>query len=146
MTSPYLRRKSREYLVQALYQWQIANAPTQDILAEFMVDHSPKKFDVAYFQELFQGIIQSLATLDENLIKHIDRRIEEVDPVELSILRLATYELLFRIDIPYRVVINEAIEQTKRFGATDAHKFVNGVLDKLAQEIRSDELNQPKRK
>ena len=139
MTSPFLRRKARNYAVQALYQWQMLQAPVNEIIAEFLADHSPKKFDVTYFQEILEGAITHLAAVDEILQPHTKRALNDLDPTELAILRLATFELLFKIDVPYRVIINEAVELAKRFGATDGHKFVNGVLDKLAQQAREVE-------
>jgi N utilization substance protein B len=140
MTSPFLRRKARQYAVQGLYQWQMTEAPIEEIIAEFIADNSPKKFDVTYFQEILYGVIIQLARVDESLQPHAkDRTLKSLDPIELAILRLATFELLFKLDVPYRVIINEAVELAKRFGATDGHKFVNGVLDHLAQDLRSVE-------
>lgn len=139
MSALSLRRKARQLLVQALYQWQMSDTPSNEIIAQFLVDNSPTKFDVNYFQEVLCGVINEKIQLDEHLKPFTRRELKDLDPVELAILRLATYELLFKLDIPYRVVINEAVEQAKRYGATDGHKYVNGVIDKLAQKIREIE-------
>ena len=95
--------------------------------------------DIEYFEDLLRGVETNVAGLDQCLRPHIDREVEQVDPIERAALRLAAYELKFRPDVPYRVVINEAIEVTKRFGADHGHSYVNGVLDKLAGELRATE-------
>ncbi len=137
---PSMRRKARRYAVQALYQWQLSENAPADIEAQFIEENDFKKTDVSYFSELLSSIPENVAQLDELLQPLIERKIAEVDPVEKAVLRIAAYELKHRIDVPYRVVINEAIELTKVFGATDGHKFVNGVVDKLAAELRSTEV------
>jgi len=134
------RHKARQLLVQALYQWEVAQAPIAEILAEFLTDNDAKKFDAEYFQEALLGINENIVELDECFNPFTKRPIKELDPVELSILRLATFELVYKLEVPYRVVINEAIELAKRYGATEGHKFVNGVLDKTAQKIREVEF------
>lgn len=144
MTTIKLRRKAREYLVKAIYQWQITTDPAHEIIAQFLVDYKPEKYDTEFFQEVLRGVIQHHPGLDEYLAPHMKRTIVEMDPVELAILRLATYELVYKLDVPYRVVINEAVEQCKRYGATEGHKFVNGVLDKVAQHVRQAEANSKK--
>lgn len=140
MASIKLRRKAREYLVKAIYQWQIADDPINEILAQFLIDYKPEKYDTEFFQEVLRGVIENHSELDNHLAKHMNRTVKEMDPVELAILRLAVFELIYKIDVPYRVVINEAIDQCKRYGATDGHKFVNGVLDKVAQQVREVEV------
>ncbi len=140
MSTLKLRRKARQFLVQAIYQWQVSHATYVDIAAQFLADNDNAKFDVEYFEEILEGVMAKVAELDAALKPVIHRDLKTLDPVELAILRLAVYELTFRLDIPYRVVINEAIDQAKRFGATDGHKFVNGVLDKVAQSIRKTEI------
>lgn len=140
--TPAARRKARHYLVQALYQWQLAGADIAQIEAEFRTENDMKKVDVEYFHSILHGIPREKSALDDKLSPLLDRRLDEMTPVELAILRLGTYEMLYRIDVPYRVVINEAVELAKTFGATDGHKFINGVLDKLAQRERLVELNQ----
>jgi N utilization substance protein B len=120
------RRQARSLAMQALYSWHMAGQQLNEIEAQFRVDND-------------------FSTVDGAFEPLLDRPIAEIDPVELSILRLSTYELKNRIDIPYRVVINEGIELAKVFGATDGHKFVNGVLDKLAPRLRADEVRANKR-
>lgn len=137
---PSSRRQARVLAMQALYSWQMAGQPLNEIEAQFRVDNDFNKVDGAYFHEILNGVPRNRQQLDDAFLPYLDRDIEEIDPVELAILRLSTYELLHRIDIPYRVVINEGIELAKVFGATDGHKFVNGVLDKLAPKLRSAEV------
>jgi len=132
------RRKARSLLVQALYQWQISQYPAHEIEAQYRADNTGK-IDWEYFHDLFVGITTSTDELDNSFTPSLDRDISQLNPIELSILRLGTYELSQRIDVPYRVVINESIELAKKYGATDSHKYVNGILDKLAKEIRSVE-------
>lgn len=142
---PSARRKARSLALQALYSWQMADQPLNDIEAQFLVDNDFSKVDGAYFRELLTGVPRNLTELDGMLDSVIDRPLQEVDPVELAILRIGVYELSKRIDVPYRVVINEGIELAKTFGATDGHKYVNGILDKLAPRLRSVEVNAARR-
>lgn len=135
-----MRRKARSLAVQALYSWQLAGQPLNEIEAQFRVDNDFSDVDGAYFQELLHGVPRLKTELDEAFGPCLDRPLDEVDPVELAILRLSAYELRNRVDVPYRVVINEGIELAKVFGATDGHKFVNGVLDKLAPRLRAAEV------
>ena len=145
MSKPQERRKARQFAVQALYSWQLNHQPAQEIELAFFEEPEFKTCDATYFQTLLRGAIDQCDELDATLKPHLHLPIAEVDPIELSVLRMATYELKFRLDVPYRVVINEALEQAKTFGATDGHKFVNGVLDKLARSLRSAEVNAPRR-
>lgn len=139
------RRKARSFALQALYSWQIADMPLSDIEAQFRTDNDFKKVDGAYFHELLTGVPRNLDEIDGHLATVIDRPVKEVDPIELAILRIGVYELLKRIDVPYKVVINEGIEMAKIFGATDGHKYINGILDKLAPTLRSVEVNAGRR-
>ncbi|MFY9178730.1 MAG: transcription antitermination factor NusB [Venatoribacter sp.] len=139
--TPAARRKARHYAVQALYQWQLAGANVAQIEAEFRADNDMSKVDVEYFHALLHGVPTEKSVIDDKITPLLDRRIDEMTPVELAIVRIGAYEMLHRIDVPYKVVINEAIELTKTFGATDGHKFINGVLDKLAQRERKVEIN-----
>ncbi len=134
------RRVARSLAMQALYQWHIAGQSLNEIEAQFRVDNDFVGVDGAYFHEILHGVPSQKTELDEAIAPCLDRPLEELDPVELAILRLSTYELRNRIDVPYRVVINEGIELAKVFGATDGHKFVNGVLDKLAPTLRAAEV------
>jgi N utilization substance protein B len=137
---PSFRRKARQYAVQALYQWQMAGADVLDIETQFVTDFNFNKTDREYFHAILYGVPENVSTLDEKIIPLLDRAIKDLGPVELSILRLSTYELLFCLDVPYKVVINEGVNLTKEFGSTDAHKYINGVLDKLARELRKGEI------
>ena len=129
------RSKARRLAVQALYQWQLAGQDPVDIVAQFAAEHTNKTVDFEYFSELFQGVVGSLDELDSHLRPQLDRAMLSVDPVERAILRLATYELLERLEVPYKVVINEAVELAKTFGAEQGHRYVNGVLDKTAKAL-----------
>ena len=141
--SPAARRKARSFALQAIYQWHMAGADLAKIEAEFRADNDMSKVDLEYFHEILHGVPRELAALDKIITPLLDRNAEEMTPVELSILRLATYEMAHRIDVPYKVVINEAVELAKSFGATDGHKYVNGVVDKIAQQVRTVEVKQP---
>ncbi|MGM0571470.1 transcription antitermination factor NusB [Marinobacter sp.] len=130
------RRRARALALQALYHRHFSKSPINDIEAEFMVDNDMSKVDSAYFRDLIRGVHREQAELDRLIEPFLDRSLDEVDPIELAIVRLGTYELKSRIDVPYRVVINEGIELAKRFGGTEGHKFVNSLLDKLSQRLR----------
>lgn len=139
--SPATRRKARHFGMQALYQWSMTGAALNEIEAEFRVDNDMTHTDTDYFHELVHQVPAKVAELDEAYSPHLQgRNGEELDPITLSLLRLATYELTYRIDVPYKVVINEAVSLAKKFGATDSFKFINGVLDKLAVELRAVEV------
>jgi N utilization substance protein B len=137
---PSLRKKARRYAVQGIYQWQLSGTAIKDIEMQFLESINSKKVDVLYFQDVLVNTLITILEIDDQLTPIINRPIEEVNPVELAILRLACYELMARVDVPYKVVINEALELTKTFGASEGHKFVNGILDKLAKELRKTEL------
>ena len=134
------RSKARNCAVQALYEWQISGNNVQEIFKQFLVERNTSKFDTEYFKDLLFGVTENVVQLDGELQPHLDRPIEEVDPVERAVLRLGAFELVHKLDIPYRVVINEAVEVAKLFGADQGHKYVNGVLDKLAQSARAAEV------
>lgn len=138
--APTARRNARRYALQALYQWQLAGAEMQTIEAEFLHRHIDKPLDMQYFKELIHGVMDQQDSLDKEIQLYLGRHFNEIDPVELAVLRLSTYELLHRIDVPYRVVINEALELTKKFGSIEGHKFVNGVLDRIARKHRQLEM------
>jgi N utilization substance protein B len=139
------RRQARALAMQALYSWHMAGQPLNEIEAQFRVDNDFSAVDGAYFHEILHGVPRQKSEIDGAFESLLDRPLDEIDPVELAILRLSTYELKNRVDIPYRVVINEGIELAKVFGATDGHKFVNGVLDKLAPSLRAAEVSAYKR-
>lgn len=134
------RSQARKHAVQAIYQWQIAGQDVTDIINQFLEEQDLKSFEIPYFQDLMKGVPSHLVELDELLKPTLDRAIESVDPVERAILRLGVYELSHKPEIPYRVVINEAVELAKVFGAEQGHKFVNGVLDQVAKKVRTVEV------
>lgn len=134
------RSLARRYAMQALYQWQITGHDLSSLIEQFLTDQDMGKTDVAYFQELLRQILGQLDRIDEILTPFLDRPPDQVDPVERAILRIAAYEMTYRLDIPYRVVINEAVEMAKKFGAEQGHRFINGVLDKIAHNIRDLEI------
>lgn len=137
---PSARKKARRFAVQALYQWQMTGANLTDIETQFRVDNDFKKTDADYFHVLLHGVPSCVNELDEAFVKYLDRDKKDLDQVELAILRVGVYELSKRLDVPYRVVINEGIELAKTFGATESHKYVNGILDKASQAIRMVEV------
>lgn len=134
------RSRARRYVIQALYEWQVSGNAPNGIEQQFLIEHSTRKYDRPYFKELLIGITDAVKELDAEIEPLSDRPFKEIDIVEKAILRLGCFELKNRIDIPYRVVINEAIELTKTFGADQAHKFVNGTMDKLAESLRKSEV------
>ncbi|MCF7980950.1 MAG: transcription antitermination factor NusB [Pseudomonadales bacterium] len=138
--SPAARQKARRLALQALYQWQMADASLSSVEAEFREDNDMKVVDQEYFCELLHRIPAQVSRLDDLITPHLDRALNELTPIELTILRIGAYELADRKDVPYKVIINEGVNLTKAFGATDGHKYVNGVLDKLARELRSNEI------
>lgn len=136
---PSPRRKARELAVQAVYSWQLSQNSIAEIEANFLSDNSARRFDIAYFQQLFRGVSAKMSSLDEKISPHVDRPLNDVDHVEKAILRVAVFELTDCQDVPYRVIINEAIELAKSFAADDSHKFINGVLDKVVKLVRPNE-------
>ncbi len=134
------RRYARERALQALYQWDIGNAQSSDVRKQFLDTQDMSRVDVDYFVELFNGISHDPDVVDTAMADALDRPIDDLDPIERGVLRVAVFELMQRPDIPARVVINEGVEITKRFGADKGHRYVNGVLDKLAKQLRSGEM------
>lgn len=133
------RSRARRRALQAVYAWQMSGSAMKAVIEQFRHEQDMEVADLEYFEDLLRGVEQHVADLDEALKPYIDRDVEQIDPIERAALRLATYELKFRPDVPYRVIINEAIEVTKRFGADHGHSYVNGVLDKLAAQLRMTE-------
>lgn len=134
------RSKARRYAVQALYQWQLTGHEVHALVEQFALEHSMGDEEAEYFREAVDGVILHRHELDDHLAPFLDRAIEAVDPVERAILRLGVYELAMRPDVPYRVIINEAVELAKTFGAEHGHRFINGLLDKTAARLRSVEM------
>lgn len=137
---PRQRHKARRLVLQALYQWHIAKTPLIDLEREFVETNDPHKIDLGYFQHLLHGITKHKDEVDQGIAKYSSRPMASLDPIELSVLRLASYELRYQLDVPYRVVINEALELNKTFGTEDGYKFVNSILDKIAADTRETEV------
>ena len=135
------RSRARRRALQALYQWQITGQSADEILDQFLVEQDLTKVDVPYFESLVREVIADCAVLDEAIAPHLDRQLASVDPLERAVLRIAALELMRRDDVPARVAINEAVDLTHTFGATDAHQFVNAVVDRLARVTRGAELS-----
>ena len=134
------RTNARKAAVQALYQWQMTGQSLVEIERQFVEEERLKDVQKSYFTELFHGVPKNLGDIDEALNEFVDRPVDMVDPVERAILRIGAYELLHRLDMPYRVILNEGINLAKYFGADGSHKYVNGILDKIAQKIRAVEI------
>jgi N utilization substance protein B len=133
------RRRSREFVLQGLYQWQLAKSDPAAIARQLAEAKGFDKIDADYFKTLLEGTIAAAPELEKAIAPHLDRDYGRLSPVERGILLLAGYELAHQPEVPYRAVINEAVELAKSYGGTDGHKFVNGVLDKLAARLRGDE-------
>ena len=137
---PVARSRSRRRALQAIYAWQLSATSEGALIAEFAHEQAHEVADLEYFEDLVRGVLRHVAELDAALAGFIDRTVNEVDPIERAALRIAAYELLHRPDVPYRVVINEAIDSTKRFGSEHGHTYVNGVLDRAAAQWRAVEV------
>lgn len=135
------RRYARERTLQALYQWELSGGDVSTVRQEIIDRQEMSLVDEDYFTTLFDGIAKDPDVIDEQMVPALDRPIADLDPIERCVLRISVYEFVHRPEIPARVVINEAIEITKRFGADQGHKYVNGVLDKLAVVLRPLEMN-----
>jgi len=133
------RKKSRMLAMQAIYQWQITHDDLANIQAQFLSHTDNQDIDREYFKKIVSGVINTSEKLDQAYQTYLDRDILDITPVELSILRLSTYELTECLEIPYKVILNEAVELSKTFGADESHKYINGVLDKVATKIRTHE-------
>ena len=146
MSKPKQKQKARRLLVQALYSWDVGGTNLIDIEAEFHVDNDMAKVDSGLFHEILFGVPKNLAEIDSSYTPHLDRENKELDPVSRAVLRIASYELLYSIEVPYKVVINEGVNLAKTYGPTDAFKFINGVLDKVAIDKRGIEVAANKRR
>jgi len=142
---PHARSRARRRALQAVYAWQLSSTGIEKLIEQFRTEQDMDVADVPYFEDLVRGVEANLGSLDEALAAFLDRDIAQVDPIERAVLRIAAYELRHRIDVPYRVVINEAIETTKRFGSEHGHTYVNGVLDHAAAQWRAAEAQAPRR-
>ena len=135
------RRKARHYGMQALYQWYMASAALNEIEAEFRAEYDFSHVDLEYFQALLHGVPGCVDELETTFEPLLDRKIDDLDPIERTLLRMGTFELRDRIDVPYKVVINEEVALAKKFGASESHKYINGVLDKVARQLRKAETD-----
>jgi transcription antitermination protein NusB len=134
------RSVARRLALQAIYRWQLNDGPWQDVLQEFAEAQDMPKADRDYFRALVEGVCSARTQLDVDIAQWTDRPVVQLDPVEHAVLLVAVFELTARPEVPFRVVLNEAINLTRRFGATDGHKFVNAVLDRAARVVRSHEV------
>ena len=135
------RRKSRELALKGLYQYLLSPKELRLIVREMADEADFARADESYFRSLLEGVYDQIPELDARITKFLDRTIEELSPIEHAILLISAYELIFDVSIPYRVAINEGVELAKLYGGTDGHKYVNGVLDKLAAEARPSEVS-----
>ncbi|WP_455221928.1 transcription antitermination factor NusB [Kaarinaea lacus] len=134
------RSLARKRAVQALYMWEMTNINLSDIDQQFVLEHDLSRVDLKYYQELLHQIPAHVDEIDNDIHGLLDRPFEEIDPVERAVMRLGVYELRYRPDIPYKVIINEAIEIAKTFGAEEGYKYVNSILDGVAKKLRAVEV------
>lgn len=135
------RSRARKRALQAVYAWQMSKCSAREAIAQFAHEQAREQADLAYFEDIVLGVEREVTDLDAELRPFLDREVEEVDPIERAALRIAAFEMKHRLDVPYAVVINEAIESVKKFGTEHGHTFVNGVLDQAASKLRSIEVN-----
>lgn len=141
---PVARSRSRRRALQAVYAMQLSGANARDAISQLAHEQANEVADLEYFEDLVRGVENHRRELDEALAPFLDRGIAEVDPIERAMLRIAAYELRHRVDVPYRVVIDEALKTVKRFGSEHGHTYVNGVLDRAAAEWRAAEVQSPR--
>jgi N utilization substance protein B len=135
------KQRARKLLLQALYQWHMSGLDLNEIDAQFRVANNMARVDVDYFSSLLYGVPNDCAKVEAAFSPFLDRAVQELNPIELTILRLSGYELMFRPDIPYRVVLDEAVSLAKAYGSQDGHRYVNGVLHHLAEQVRQAEFS-----
>ncbi len=134
--TPAQRHKARHFAVQAIYQWMLTGYSAAEIEKQFMEDQPIQGADLSYFHDLLNGVINNVKELDIAFAPHLSRPLDDLDLVDKAILRMSTYELMYRQEIPFKVIINESILLAKKFAEQDSHKFVNGVLDKVVKGIK----------
>ncbi len=134
------RGLARRVTMQAVYQWLVNETSAERLLKEFHDENSLGRADVAYFKELLHGTLREADTLTDTFSEYLDRDLEQLDPVERAVLMVGSYELMFCPDVPWKVVVNEAVNLAKLFGGEDSHKYINGVLDKVARTVRAVEV------
>ncbi|WP_182393611.1 MULTISPECIES: transcription antitermination factor NusB [unclassified Legionella] len=135
------KRKARKLALQALYQWLMSGSDLNEIEAQFRIVNNMDKVDVEYFCRILHGVPAHVETLEASITPFLDRDITGLNPIELTVLRIGSFELLHCPEIPYKVVLDESISLTKEFGSQDGHRYVNGVLNSLAQQVRSVEIS-----
>ena len=140
MSKTKAKQKARKLLVQALYSWELGGIDLQTIEVNFHTENDMSKVDSDLFKTVLFDVPKNLEKIDEAYESYLDREQDQLDPVSRAILRIATYELLFSIEVPYKVAINEGVNLAKTFGPTDAYKFINGVLDRVAAQSRTLEI------
>lgn len=134
------RREAREFAMQSVYQWIVTDASPTDIQAKMRVEFDFSNADVEHYSALMKGVTRFRKDLDERIAPVIDRTVDEVTPIEKAVLYVSTYEMEHCIDVPFQIVINEAVEMAKSFGATESHRFVNAAMDRLAPTLRKAEV------
>jgi len=137
---PYARHNARGLVLQALYQVMFSGSTVEEVEVQFLAEQNLRKVDVEYFKLLLEGVSNGAADLDQIMTPYLDRPFEQLNAIELIVLRMAVFELKNCLDVPYRVVINEAVELAKKFGAAEGHKYVNGIVDKVARDLRQTEM------
>jgi N utilization substance protein B len=137
---PWARRRARRLVLQALYQWQMSGTDEAEIERQFREDPSFERVDAQFFHELLRGVIERCGALDEQLAPLLDRKVNELDRVELALLRMGVFELSHRPDVPFKVAIDEAVGLARVFGAEESHRYINGVLDAVARSERAREV------
>jgi len=140
------RSRARRLALQGLYQWQLSGTPAQEVIAQLLADQNARDTDVDYFRMLLRDTVSDCVALEQQYGSYLDRPAVQLDPIERSILLLGTYELRSCLEVPYRVVLNEAVELSKKFGAEDSHKYINAVLEKVCAELRTTEFNRGSRR
>ncbi|MGB2374931.1 MAG: transcription antitermination factor NusB [Porticoccaceae bacterium] len=141
MSKTKAKQKARKLLVQALYSWELGGIDLQTIEVNFHIENDMSKIDSDLFKKVLYEVPKNLSKIDECYRPYLDREQDQLDPVSRAILRIATYELLFSIEVPYKVAINEGVNLAKTFGPTDAYKFINSVLDRVAAQSRAVEVS-----
>ena len=134
------RGLARRLTVQALYQWLVNETLPERVLQQFRDEDSFGRADVDYFKALLHGCVREAGMLTDTFSEYLDRKLEQIDPVERAVLMLGSYELMFCPDVPWKVVVNESVNLCKMFGAEDSYKYINGVLDKVARTVRAVEV------
>lgn len=134
------RKEARQYAMQAIYQWKMADTSRGDLLAQYRAEPGMIKCDSAYFAEIVEAVLSNEEELEALFATVLDRPVDQLDPIERAALLVGTYELQQRPEVPYRVVINEAVELAKRYGANESHKYINGIMDRMAKKLRKVEI------